>query len=293
MYINEVCKVCGLTKKAVEYYEKQGLVQPGTLENGYRVYSERDVARLKEIAILRKLDIGTADIRTMLESPNKAAILSKNKYLQELKIRRTAAQRRGIEALLENYDLEHAAQIIQNEIDPFLTIKEKLVQAFPGTMGMHLAIHFGRFLQGTIDTPEKEAAYKKCVVYLDALEKTEVPEELKHSIEEAFSLLEKAEMEKMSAEISDSIENMETFLEDKKDFLQDYLKMRNSDAYRQSEPGKFQSQLKKLLQKSGYDRVFLHNLKILSPDYSAYTEKLNAANEVLLKAYPEAAQINE
>ena len=28
MLIKEVCKECGLTRKAVEYYEKQGLIQP-------------------------------------------------------------------------------------------------------------------------------------------------------------------------------------------------------------------------------------------------------------------------
>lgn len=28
MLINEVCKRCGLTKKAIEYYEEQGLTRP-------------------------------------------------------------------------------------------------------------------------------------------------------------------------------------------------------------------------------------------------------------------------
>ena len=28
MLINEVCKRCGLTKKAIEYYEEQGLTHP-------------------------------------------------------------------------------------------------------------------------------------------------------------------------------------------------------------------------------------------------------------------------
>ena len=36
MLINEVCKECNLTKKAVEYYTEQGLIQPRIKENGYR-----------------------------------------------------------------------------------------------------------------------------------------------------------------------------------------------------------------------------------------------------------------
>lgn len=35
MLINEVCKECNLTKKAVEYYTEQGLIQPRITENGY------------------------------------------------------------------------------------------------------------------------------------------------------------------------------------------------------------------------------------------------------------------
>lgn len=293
MYINEVCKECNLTKKAVEYYEKQGLIQPATLENGYRDYSEQDVARLKEIALLRKLDIGTADIRAILESRNKAAILSKNSYLQELKLQKTTAQQHGIEALIRNYDLNKAAQIIEQEIDPFLSIKERLVQAFPGTLGMYLAIHFGFFLQGTIDGPEKEAAYRKCVAYLDGLEKTEIPEDLKRSIEAAFSLMEKSEMEKVSTGVADSIENIETFMDEKEEFIQAYLEMRTSDEFKQSEAGKFQTLLREMLQKSGYERVFLHNLKILSPDYRAYTEKLSAADAIFLQKYPQAVNLNK
>ena len=32
MLINEVCKECNLTKKAVEYYTEQGLIQPRITE---------------------------------------------------------------------------------------------------------------------------------------------------------------------------------------------------------------------------------------------------------------------
>lgn len=54
MLINEVCKRCGLTKKAIEYYEEQGLTRPQIMENGYRVFSEDDVIQLNKIAVLRK-----------------------------------------------------------------------------------------------------------------------------------------------------------------------------------------------------------------------------------------------
>lgn len=55
MLINEVCKECNLTKKAVEYYAEQGLIQPRITENGYRQFSETDALKLKRIAVLRGL----------------------------------------------------------------------------------------------------------------------------------------------------------------------------------------------------------------------------------------------
>lgn len=53
MLINEICKKCSLTKKAVEYYIEQGLVVPTMQENGYRTFSGEDAERLIKISILR------------------------------------------------------------------------------------------------------------------------------------------------------------------------------------------------------------------------------------------------
>lgn len=66
MLVNEVCKECNLTKKAVEYYIEQGLVAPSVRENGYRDFSDADVTRLKKISVLRGLGLSVADIEGVL-----------------------------------------------------------------------------------------------------------------------------------------------------------------------------------------------------------------------------------
>jgi DNA-binding transcriptional MerR regulator len=86
MFIKDVCKECKLTKKAVEYYEQQGLISPAVEDNGYRNYSNEDIFVLKEIGVLRKLGISIADIRNILESTNKAAALAKCKYKMDLEV---------------------------------------------------------------------------------------------------------------------------------------------------------------------------------------------------------------
>lgn len=64
MRIKEVEQRTGLTAKAIRLYESKGLLKPAReTENDYRDYSEEDVARLKTIAILRKLDVPVKTIK--------------------------------------------------------------------------------------------------------------------------------------------------------------------------------------------------------------------------------------
>ena len=55
-----------LQKKAIEYYEEQGLTRPQIMENGYRVFSEDDAIRLNKIAVLRGLGISVSAMSTPL-----------------------------------------------------------------------------------------------------------------------------------------------------------------------------------------------------------------------------------
>ncbi len=64
MKINEVEQQVGITKKNIRFYEQQGLLNPKrNIENGYRDYTEEDVAELKKIKLLRKLSLPIEEIR--------------------------------------------------------------------------------------------------------------------------------------------------------------------------------------------------------------------------------------
>ncbi len=66
MRIQEVCRQLSATKKAVTYNIEQGLISPAVLDNGYRDFSPEDVERLRKIMILRKLGLGTGEIKNAL-----------------------------------------------------------------------------------------------------------------------------------------------------------------------------------------------------------------------------------
>ena len=58
MYINEVEHIVGLSKKSIRYYEENGLLSPTrNRENDYRIYTEKDIKKLKTIKFLRECNV--------------------------------------------------------------------------------------------------------------------------------------------------------------------------------------------------------------------------------------------
>ena len=63
MRINKVEELVGITKKNIRFYEEKGLLNPErSSENGYREYSDEDVAMLQKIKLLRQLSIPIEEI---------------------------------------------------------------------------------------------------------------------------------------------------------------------------------------------------------------------------------------
>ena len=67
MRIQELEKELNITRSNIRFYEKEGLISPPQKENGYREYSEDDIAKLKKIIIFRKLGITVADIKSIFD----------------------------------------------------------------------------------------------------------------------------------------------------------------------------------------------------------------------------------
>lgn len=92
MLINEVCRLTGLTKKAISYYEQQSLIKPIRGTNRYREYSQNDVKLLNEISLYRSLDISISDIKKIINNEDKIESIKKvileDKNKKELQLKR-------------------------------------------------------------------------------------------------------------------------------------------------------------------------------------------------------------
>lgn len=55
----------GVPRANIRYYEAQGLLSPERAKNGYREYSETDLAVLEKIKLLRRLGVGVEELRQL------------------------------------------------------------------------------------------------------------------------------------------------------------------------------------------------------------------------------------
>lgn len=292
MLINEICRKCNVTKKAVEYYEKQGLIKSKYSNNNYRCFDDDDVALLKEIAILRKLNISVSDIRTIITSADRHKALSVYKVKQELQMQQMKVQHDCLNYLLDNdVTLEEAIDTLNRRLDENIVIKDRLRQAFPGTYGMYLCLHFGRFLNEKIDSDEKTLAYYRIVEFLDNIDDAQFPEDLKQFLEESFNTISEADLQELDESMNTAINDSNKYITENKDNITKYLEYRNSQEYKSSPAYKMQQLLIKFQKSSGYYDGFVSNLKILSSSYCEHQEKLESANTEFLNKYPEAKNI--
>ena len=87
MQIKDVEVLAGITKKNIRFYEKEGLLNPRrNVNNDYREYSEEDVAVLKKIKLLRKLDVPVEEIRLLLNGTRELDTLLR-RHARELESR--------------------------------------------------------------------------------------------------------------------------------------------------------------------------------------------------------------
>ncbi|MGN1271957.1 MAG: MerR family transcriptional regulator [Lactobacillus sp.] len=69
--IGELAKKLNITTRTIRYYDQKGLVKPSSVgENGYRMYSTKQVKQLKLIIFLKDLGFSLKDIQKILENQN-------------------------------------------------------------------------------------------------------------------------------------------------------------------------------------------------------------------------------
>ena len=281
MLIHEACKASKLTKKAIEYYTEQGLITPAIMENGYRNFSESDVALLKKIAVLRGLGLTVTDIKNALDNPKESMLLqvSRRKEMELLELQKKRAL---MQKLAQDGNWESAAIQLET-LEQKQSILQRLQSKFPGYYGKCVCLHFAPFLDEPITTAEQREAFLTIILYLDGITLV-VPDELKDYLDEAAEGM-KAIIPEVYKSRCEAIQNTEQYLADNKDMLVQYMEYIKSDEYKQSPAYSLKEFLTQFNNQSGYNDVFIPAMKVLSSSYRQYHDDLLKANDIFIKQY--------
>lgn len=93
--VNEVCKLSGVSRRTLQYYDEIGLLPPSAVKkSGYRQYDDESLRRLWSILFYKELGISLDDIQLLLENPkemekeiirqHKQILLEKQSGLQKM-----------------------------------------------------------------------------------------------------------------------------------------------------------------------------------------------------------------
>lgn len=285
MLITEAHKMTGLTKKAIEYYCQQGLITPSVLENGYRDFSKNDIAKLKKVSVLRKLDISVEDIKSVLRDKTGEA-LHKLSVQKELSLQRERQKKVMLDKLSSGKSYS-AINDELNTIEKSLTITEKLLETFPGYYGRFICLHFARFLNEPIATEKQRLAYEGVVSFLDEVPTMEFSPDLQEYLDEYTAQMDCGLISTVLESMKKTVDNPEKFISDNKEILEQYIEYKKSDEYLNSPAYKIQLHMKEFNNASGYYDIFIPAMKELSPSYAEYYSKLKKADIKMKSEYPE------
>lgn len=286
MLINEVSKLCNLTKKAIEYYIEQNLICPKILDNGYRDFSDIDIKSLKEIALYRRLGLSVLEIKKLLANPDELTSIS---YKKALELEQEKVKQDILQRLCNGESLEILEQEINNINSKSIIIK-KLMELFPSYYGKFISLNFSRYLTGKIETKEQMEAFKEIIDFFDNVPDIEIPKDLQEYLDK---YLEEYSSEKSISIINNiidaknrSIENIDEYVKNNKEILDQYNEYKKTDEFKNSHANRLMELMKKICTTNGYYDKFIPAMRKLSPLYNEYYEQMLKANEEFIKKYP-------
>ncbi len=275
MKINEAAEQAGLSKRAIKYYEEQGLLHIRKDTNGYRNYTEEDINTLKEISAYRKLGIGISSIRTLLSGADTQLL----EHIYEEKKALSLENQKELEALRQ-FMTDNNADALNQAVD-YHSIADAMHDMLPGFFGYFFMNHFQPYLQITITTPEQQEAYRNILAFWDNV-KIRIPLFMQISSYVMY-LLPKPGMEQAAARMEEQLRQLSSPTEEEYRKLREKTKqnvrMKNRFFFKYHPAFISQRRFMKRLQDCGYNDIFIPNMIRLSPEYKKYHDALMQIND--------------
>lgn len=278
MLRSEIQNKTGLTRKAIEYYEEKGLINPQKTENGYRDYSDNDLEVLIKVSLFRKLGISVTEIEDYLYT----GISSLSSVLRRKQHQLDVEQKR--KEVLELVVKGESQELINEKIkliEAEESIYVRLERLFPGYFGQMLFAAYQPFLNESLGKDEEEA-FEKYVDYLDNLPSLQLSKDEQDYIEKISSTFDMQTLNKVNEDKINAIENVEEWLKENDNAISQYEEYKNSEEYQNSLMKKIQDKLQNFMKDNKYYEIAIPLIRKFSKSYNEYYEKLLRANEIYL-----------
>ncbi|MCS7276934.1 MAG: MerR family transcriptional regulator [Dehalococcoidia bacterium] len=122
LQIGEAAEKAGVSQRTLRFYEEKGLLRPpARMEGGFRLYTEEDVRRVKQIKKLQQLlGVSLAEIKEMVEAQD---------TLREIRarFRPDAPPAEKLEQLQRATEVvQRQYEIVRHKVDQLLEMKSQL-----------------------------------------------------------------------------------------------------------------------------------------------------------------------
>lgn len=171
--VNEFAQLAGVTVRTLHHYDRLGLLKPGRrTDSGYRLYGERDLARLEQIVVLKFIGLPLKDIRRFLKGESALRdTLCRQQFV-------LAEKRRQIDTAI--HAIRKAERAIESRGEPDYMLFKEIIQEIEMQNDMEWSKKYY--------SPEAQAEVEK----RKALWSPELQEKVSHQWSELFADIESA-----------------------------------------------------------------------------------------------------
>ena len=281
MLRQEIMSETGLSRKALEYYEEQGCIQPIRRENGYRDYSFKDLAVLKQIKAYRILGLSLYQIQKILASKSGTPLQGQILRDLDIKVEQDTRKKSILKQILLGAKIEdYAEDLILLEGEE--TIYEKLCQIFPGYLGQLLFINYQPFFNEPVNDQEALTLY---IQFLDQLPAFELDEKEKRFLEESSQEVTYDQLQKINQDKLKAVKDFQKWQEENEDWIEKYMSYKESPEYLNHPMAQISNKMKQYFEENQYYDKAIPLIRKFSASYDKYYQSLIQADQLFLKKY--------
>ncbi|MFZ7119614.1 MAG: MerR family transcriptional regulator [Eubacteriaceae bacterium] len=140
--IKKLSELSGVSRRTLRYYDEIGLLKPGEISSsGYRIYTQKEIDKLQQILIYRKLGVNLKDIKKIINSEGFDDI----KALQEHR-KKLLQQKEQLASLINNVEKtirSKERRITMSNDEKFEGFKKRLIKENEEKYGQEIIDLYG------------------------------------------------------------------------------------------------------------------------------------------------------